>query len=321
MGQAEQIKEITEKLEEGIQNLFQSDTYKNYLKTLSKFTSYSFNNTLLIAMQKPDATLVGGYTVWQQAKRQVIKGEKAIKILAPCPYKKKIDKPLVDENGKQIMGADGKPITEKTEQVQMSFKIANVFDIEQTIGEPIEIAHKLDFSVDGYDDFMEALKRFSPVPVIIKPVPGAPNGYYDLQNKEIVIDENMSQAMHVKTGIHELSHSLLHDRENGLEKDNLPDSRTKEVQAESISFTVLNYFGCPTDEYSFGYIAGWSSEKSVPELKQSMEIIRETSQKIINGISEKLDEIKLERDMQLSGSIEKSAEIAPKEKAHVLIKH
>lgn len=313
MSQSDQIKAITEKLEEGIKDLFQSDTYKNYLDTLSRFHSYSFNNTLLIAMQKPDASLVAGYGTWKQANRYIKKGEKAIKIIAPCPYKKEVEKPVLDKDGKAIIGPDGKELTEKAEQQYLSFAVVNVFDISQTEGEPIEIAHKLDMSVDGYDDFMEALRRFSPVPIEMQPISGAANGYYDLLDKKIVIDSDMSEAMHCKTGLHEISHALLHDRDTGREKDNMPDTRTREIQAESIAYTIANYYGLNTEEYSFGYVAGWSSTKEIPELKASMTVIQETAQQMIKGIDEKLEEIRMEKGLSLSDAKEMKHE---KEKKH-----
>lgn len=308
MSQADQIKAITEKLEEGVKNLFQSDTYKNYLDTLSRFHSYSFNNTLLIAMQRPDASLVAGYGTWKQANRYIKKGEKAIKIIAPCSYKREIEKPVLDKDGNTVIDIDGNPVTEKAEQQYISFTVANVFDISQTEGEPIEISRKLDASVDGYDDFIEALRRFSPVPIEMQPISSAANGYYDSQNKIIVIDSEMSEAMHCKTGLHEITHALLHDRDTGSERDNLPDTRTKEVQAESVAYTVANYYGLNTEEYSFGYVAGWSGTKEMSELRASMLVIQETAHQMIAGIDEKLEEIRIEKGLTLSAANEKKLE-------------
>ena len=294
MAQQEKIKEITARLEKGIESLFESENYKNYLKTMSKFTSYSLNNTLLIAMQKPDATTVAGYTTWKSLGRQVKKGEKAIQILAPIIYKKKREDEG-EEDDKASARRD-KPLSEETEKILVGFKIVNVFDIAQTEGEPLpEIAHKLDGTVDGYADFMKAIKEISPVPIILQTVEGSANGYYDLTNKYIAIDKDMSQEMHVKTGIHEVTHALLHDRDNGMEKDSKPDIETKEVQAESVAFTVCQYYGMDTSDYSFGYISGWSSGKDLRELKESMEVIRKTAQMIITGIDNQLDGISLSK--------------------------
>ncbi|MCM1219307.1 MAG: ImmA/IrrE family metallo-endopeptidase [Lachnospiraceae bacterium] len=300
MSQSQQIKEITDKLQEGIENLFESDNYKNYLKTMSKFTSYSLNNTILIAMQKPDATVVAGYSTWKQLNRQVVKGAKSIKIIAPCPYRKKVETEVTGADGNIILGRDGKPVTEQSEKTLMGFKVASVFDLSQTEGEPLpELAHKLDGTVEGYADFIEALKQTSPVPIEFKTIEGSANGYYHLVDKNIVVDDGMSQMMNIKTTIHEISHALLHDRDSGLEKDALPDKLTKEVEAESVAFTVCQYYGLDTSDYSFGYIAGWSSGRDLKELKASLETIRQTAQRIISGIDLKLDAIRQSKQMDI----------------------
>lgn len=300
MSQSEQIKEITDKLQKGIENLFDSDTYRDYLKTMSKFTSYSLNNTLLIAMQKPDATTVAGYTTWKQMNRQVVKGSKAIKILAPCIYKKKPDSDIKDTSDKAAQDNKNNAKTEEPEKILVGFKIVNVFDYSQTEGEPLpELAHKLDGNVDEYSDFSEALQQFSPVPIEFKDIEGTANGYYHLIDKNIIVDNGMSQVMNIKTTIHEIAHALLHDNDNGLEKDALLDKQTKEVQAESVAFTVSNYFGIDTSDYSFGYISGWSNGKDLKELKESLDTIRQTSQMIITGIEQKLDAIKQSKQINI----------------------
>lgn len=312
MEQQEKIKEITEKLEKGIEELFESENYKNYLKTMSKFTSYSLNNTLLIAMQKPDSSTVAGFGTWKSLGRHVKRGEKAIQILAPIIYKKKREKEREEDN--RISKQNDKGTNEETEKILVGFKVVNVFDISQTEGEPLpEVVHKLDGNVEGYADFMDSLKEFSPVPVILQTVEGSANGYYDLTNKYIAIDKDLSQEMHMKTGIHELAHALLHDKDNGMAKDSKSSIETKEVQAESIAFTVCNYFEIDTSDYSFGYISGWSSGKDLKELKESMEVIRKTSQIIITGINEKLDGIKLSR--QKGMELSKNIDFPKKEKA------
>lgn len=313
MAQQEKIKEITERLEKGIEELFESENYKNYLKTMSKFTSYSLNNTLLIAMQKPDSSTVAGYNTWKSLGRQVKKGEKAIHILAPIIYKKKREDEGEEDN--RISARRDKPLSGETEKILVGFKVVNVFDISSTEGEPLpEIVHKLDGSVDGYADFMRAIKEISPVPVEIKKIDGSANGYYDLKEKYIAIDSGMSQTMHCKTGIHELAHAILHDRESGIEKDTAPDNESKEVQAESIAFTVCNYFGIDTAEYSFGYISGWSSGKDLKELKESMEVIRRTAQTIIAGINEKLDGICLSKQKGMETSENKHTDFLKQDK-------
>jgi len=315
MSQSQQIKEITEKLQQGIESLFQSEKYKDYLKTMSKFTSYSLNNTLLISMQKPDATTVAGYTTWKKLNRQVTKGSKAIKIIAPCPYKKKIDADVTDADGKPITGRDGKPIKVQTEKVLMGFKIVNVFDISQTEGESLpEIAHKLDGTVDGYADFLDALKQFSPVPIDFRKIEGSANGYYHLADKNIVIDDGMSQMMNCKTAIHEITHALLHDRDNGSEKEHLPDKETKEIQAESVAYTVCQYYGIDTSGYSFGYIAGWGSGRDLKELRASLDTIRQTAQTIIAGVDQKLDGIRKTKQMDLDAITQKHMDAPKKDK-------
>lgn len=314
MSQSQQIKDITDQLQQGIEDLFESDTYKNYLKTMSRFTAYSLNNTLLIAMQKPDSTLVASYGTWKHFNRQVTKGSKAIKILAPCPYKKKVEAEVTDANGNIILGKDGKPVTEEFERVLMGFKIANVFDLSQTEGEPLPaLSNKLDGTVEGYSDFMEALKQFSPVPIEFKAIEGSANGYYHLIDKNIVVDNGMSEAMNCKTAIHEITHALLHDKDSGIEKDAHLGKRTKEVQAESVAFVVCQYYNLDTSDYSFGYIAGWSSGRDIKELKASLDTIRQTAQIIINGVDQALDAIKqarqLDRDVSASMEIEASPKI------------
>ncbi len=303
MSQSQQIKEITERLQKGIEDLFDSENYKNYLKTMSRFTSYSLNNTLLIAMQKPDATAVAGYTTWKQLHRQVKKGEKAIKIIAPCPYRKKVKAEVTDEQGKSILGTDGKPLMESEEKVVMGFKVVNVFDINSTEGEPLpEIVHQLDGTIEGYSDFMKALEKFSPVSIEFKKVKGSALGYYQMTDKNIVIEKDLSEVMKCKTGIHELTHALLHDRDNGLEKASLPMRDVKEIEAESVAYVVCQYYGINSSEYSFGYIAGWASDKNLEELKASMETIRQASQIIIAGIDRELDSIKQEKHIQMSNA-------------------
>lgn len=318
MSQSQQIKDITDQLQKGIEDLFESEKYKDYLKTMSRFTAYSLNNTLLIAMQKPDATAVAGYGTWKQLNRQVVKGSKAIKILAPCPYKKKVEAEVTDADGKIILGSDGKPVTEEFEKVLMGFKIANVFDLSQTEGEPLPaLSNKLDGSVEGYSDFMEALKQFSPVPIEFKAIEGSANGYYHLIDKNIVVDNGMSEAMNCKTAIHEITHALLHDKDSGIEKDAHLDKRTKEVQAESVAYVVANYYSLDTADYSFGYIAGWSSGRDIKELKASLDTIRQTAQTIINGVDQALDAIKQSRQLDVDVSASMEIEASPKiEVAH-----
>lgn len=305
---AEKIKEITDKLEKGISDLFESDRYMKYLKVMSKLHNYSFNNSLLIAMQRPDATMVAGYTSWKvNFHRNVNKGEKGIKILAPAPYKINKDIEKIDPlTQKPILGKDGKPIKERVQVIVPAYKVTTVFDVSQTSGEKIpEITTELKGDVKEYDQFYEAIKRTSPVPIEFRQIHDGANGYYHLQDKIIAIREGMSQMQNIKTAIHELSHAMLHDKDNGIEKENLPDSRTKEVEAESIAYTVCQHYGIDTSEYSFGYIAGWSSGKELDELKNSMNTIRSTASEIIKGIDKEINLIKEdEKISQLAIDIE-----------------
>ena len=294
MSQSQQIKDITDKLEQGIKDLFESDNYINDLKCMSRFTDYSFNNTILIAMQRPDSSLVAGFRKWNEFNRYVKKGEKGIKILAPCIYK--VDKEDGDNKTEQTNKDD------EEERVLKGFRVVHVFDISQTEGEELPtIAHELDGSVEGYSDFMAALKQVSPVPIEFRAIPGSANGYFHLTDKNIVIDTGMSEIMNCKTTIHEIAHAILHNQDDGAEKD--VDRRTKEVQAESVSFCVCQFYGLPTEDYSFGYIAGWSSGRDLKELKASLDTIRQTANTIIKGIDHQLDTIKQSRQIQPDKSI------------------
>lgn len=349
---AQQVREITDKLEQGIKELFESERFKEYLRTMSKFYHYSFSNTLLIAMQKPEATYVAGYTSWQRNfDRQVMKGEKGIKILAPAPYKAKEEREKIDPSTqKPVLDADGKPITETVEVMRPAFKVVSVFDISQTDGKelPDIIVDELSGSVENYAAFFEALKQESPVPISFEDIPGGAKGYFSPIENRIAIQEGMSEIQTIKTAIHEIAHAKLHsiDRpepeptwkivmvsEGGTKRDFLSgfaseaeanaaaehegwrfvdenrfewrleveedtsavqdmrkDRHTKEVEAESVAYTVCQRYGIETSDYSFGYIAGWSSGKETKELKGSLETIRKTAAEMITGIDEKLKE-------------------------------
>ena len=292
---------ILKSLETGVENIFTGDKYAQYLQTMSKFHRYSFNNTLLIAMQRPDATLVTGYRNWQSMGRQVKKGEKGITILAPAPIKRKREQEILDQNRKPLLDADGKPRTEEVEVVIPRFKPTTVFDISQTDGEPIETLapEELTEAVADYDLFMEAITAVSPVPIRFDEIAGEAKGYYHSVDKEIVIQKGMSDSQTIKTAIHETGHARLHDKDimekQGIEKDRL----TKEVEAESVAYCVCSAFGVDTSEYSFPYIAGWSSNRDMKELKASMDIIRKTAGEMIDELSEKLQELFTEKKQLL----------------------
>lgn len=347
---AQQVREITDKLEQGIKELFESERFKEYLRTMSKFYHYSFNNTLLIAMQKPEATLIAGYTAWQRNfDRHVMKGEKGIKILAPAPYKTKVKMEKIDpKTQKPMLDADGKPITELVEVMRPAFKVVSVFDVSQTDGKelPDIVVDELTGSVENYAAFFDALKQESPVPIAFEDIPGGAKGYYHLEDRRIAIQEGMSEVQTVKTAIHEIAHAKLHAldqpdpdpqwkvvmvSEGGakydfqtafeteadaiaaaeaadwrfvdenqfewrleVEEDTSAiqaarkDRHTKEVEAEAVAYTVCQRYGIETSDYSFGYIAGWSSDKETKELKGSLETIRKTAAEMIESIDDKL---------------------------------
>ena len=299
---AERMKEITDRLETGIQELFESERYKAYLTTMSKFHSYSFNNTLLIAMQ--GGQLVAGYNKWRDDfHRNVKKGEKAIKILAPAPFKAKKEVQKLDAQGRPVMGKDGKPVTEVQEIQVPAFKIVSVFDVSQTEGEPLPSigVEKLTGSVERYGEFFKALEQTSPVPIGFEDIPGGSHGYYHLTEKRIAIQEGMSELQTLKTAIHEIAHSKLHaiDPEApAIEQADRPDSRTREVQAESVAYAVCQHYGLDTSDYSFGYVAGWSSGKDLKELKASLETIRATAHELITTIDGHLAQLQKERQAQ-----------------------
>ena len=311
---AERMKEITDRLETGIQELFESERYKAYLTTMSKFHSYSFNNTLLIAMQ--GGQLVAGYNKWRDDfHRNVKKGEKAIKILAPAPFKAKKEVQKLDAQGRPVMGKDGKPVTEVQEIQVPAFKIVSVFDVSQTEGEPLPSigVEELTGSVERYGEFFKALEQTSPVPIGFEDIPGGSHGYYHLTEKRIAIQEGMSELQTLKTAIHEIAHSKLHaiDPEApAIEQADRPDSRTREVQAESVAYAVCQHYGLDTSDYSFGYVAGWSSGKDLKELKASLETIRTTAHELITTIDGHLAQLQKERQAQ-----QEQPQAAPMEQA------
>ena len=297
------MKEITDRLEAGIQALFESEQYKAYLTAMSKFHNYSFNNTLLIAMQKPDASLVAGFGKWRDDfERHVKKGEKGIKILAPSPYKVKKQMEKIDPaTQKPVIGADGKPVTEEREIEIPAFRVVTVFDVSQTEGKEIpDIAvSELTGSVEQYQDFFAALEKASPVPIAFENIEGGAHGYYHLEEKRIAIDEGMSELQTLKTAIHEIAHAKLHaiDKDApATEQADRPDRRTREVQAESVAYAVCQHYGLDTSDYSFGYVAGWSSGRELSELKASLETIRKAANELITDIDGHMAQLQQERE-------------------------
>ena len=302
---AEKLKEITDRLEQGIAELFDSERYREYLKVMSKFHNYSFRNTVLIAMQKPDASLVAGFSAWKNNfERNVMKGQKGIKIIAPSPYKIKQEMQKIDPHTqKPIIGKDGKPVTEEKEVTIPAYKVVSVFDVSQTEGKELpDIAvDELTGDVDRYKDFFAALEKTSPVPIAFENIEGGSHGYYHLEDKRIAINEGMSELQTLKTAIHEIAHAKLHDIDLNAPKDEQQphvDRRTREVEAESVAYTVCQHYGLDTSDYSFGYVAGWSSGRELSELKSSLETIRSAAAEIINSIDENFAELQKAQDKE-----------------------
>ena len=301
---AEKLKEITDRLEQGIAELFDSERYREYLKVMSKFHNYSFRNTVLIAMQKPDASLLAGFSAWKNNfERNVMRGQKGIKIIAPSPYKIKQEMQKIDPHTqKPVIGKDGKPVTEEKEVTIPAYKVVSVFDVSQTEGKELpDIAvDELTGDVDRYKDFFAALEKTSPVPIAFENIEGGSHGYYHLEDKRIAINEGMSELQTLKTAIHEIAHAKLHDIDLNAPKDEQPrvDRRTREVEAESVAYTVCQHYGLDTSDYSFGYVAGWSSGRELSELKSSLETIRSAAAEIINSIDENLAELQKAQDKE-----------------------
>ena len=323
---AQQVREITDKLEQGIKELFESERFKEYLRTMSKFYNYSFNNTLLIAMQKPEATYVAGYTSWQRNfDRQVMKGEKGIKILAPAPYKTQEEREKVDPvTQKPVIGADGKAVTETVEVLRPAFKVVSVFDVSQTDGKelPDIIVDELKGTVENYEAFFDALRQESPVPISFEDIPGAAKGFFSPVESRIAIQEGMSEIQTVKTAIHEIAHAKLHavKPDEKAAPEDKKDRHTKEVEAESVAYTVCQRYGIETSDYSFGYIAGWSSGKETKELKSSLDTIRKTAAEMIEGIDAKLKVLLAEKAQSAEMEVEAPVkEAVPEEKPEVPI--
>ena len=306
----DRLKEITASIEDGIKDLFQSDKYMQYLRTMSRFHKYSVNNVMLIHLQRPDATLVAGFNKWKdQFSRNVMKGEKGIKIIAPTPFKKKIEEQKLDPDTKiPVYDADGNAIMEeKTVQIPM-YKVVSVFDVSQTDGKPLpHLASDLQGNVQNYDVFMEALKRSAPVPIAIEKMSADMDGFFSPDDQRIAIREGMSEVQTVSATVHEIAHSKLHNYEKVQEQTvagdetaapvKKKDRGTEEVEAESISYAVCAYYGISTGENSFGYIATWSENKELPELRASLETINKTASGLITDIDRNYAEIMKERGL------------------------
>jgi antirestriction protein ArdC len=311
----ERLKEITDSIEQGIQSLFQSDRYAQFLRTMSRFHRYSVNNTMLIYMQKPDATLVAGFNKWRdQFSRNVMRGEKGIKIIAPTPFKKKIEEEKLDPDTKApVLDADGKVIMEEKEIKIPMYKVVSVFDVSQTEGKPLPIlANDLTGNVKQYEIFMEALRRSSPIPFAFETMEPNTDGYFSEKDQRIAIRSGMSEVQTVSAAVHEITHATLHNYERSqlaaakddetAEPPKPKDRRTEEVEAESVSYAVCQYYGIQTGENSFGYIASWSKGKELPELRASLETINKTASGLISDIDRNFAEIVKERGIDLTES-------------------
>ena len=317
---AEKMKEITDRLEQGIQDLFESDRFKEYLQVMSKFHNYSFNNTLLIAMQKPDATLIAGYNSWKNLfGRQVSRGAKGIKVIAPSPYKvkKEIDK-IDPKTQKPVTDKNGKPVKEETEVTVPAFKVVSVFDVSQTEGKELPSigVDELTGDVEQYADFFKATEQASPAPVGFEKIESGAKGYYSQTEKRIAINEGMSELQNLKTLIHEIAHAKLHDIDLNApakEQADRPDRRTREVQAESIAYAVCQHYGLDTSDYSFSYVAQWSSGRELAELKASLETIRSTASELIKDIDKNFAELTKDKE-QTQAQEAQAEEPTPEEK-------
>lgn len=300
------VKLITDNLENGIKDLLDSDRYKEYLSAMGKFHNYSFNNTILIAMQKPDATYVAGFQKWNKDfHRFVNKGEKGIVILVPTPYNKNVHQKVLDKDGKVLLDNDGNEITEeKTLKIQ-AFKPAHVYDVSQTHGEPLPsiAVNELSGNVEDYKKIFETIKEIAPVEVSFQKIDTGAKGYYDQISKEIVINDCMSELQTLKTLIHETAHAILHDTDYLKSKGEAKDRFTREIEAESVAYTVCSYLNLPTDEYSFGYIAGWSGDRQIDAVRDSLEAIKMCSSDIIGELEKRLVP---EKAIQLTAEIQQS---------------
>lgn len=304
--QAEQFKEITDKLEQGVSDVFSSDNYKQFLDTMAKFPRYSVNNNILIMMQKPDAQMCQSFTGWKEMGRFVKKGEKGIKILAPAPYTIQREQTKLDDRGNPMLDKDGEPIMESVEIKVNAFKVVSTFDVSQTEGKELPTlgVDELTGGVDGYGTFMEALKEVCPVPMTFENIEGGAKGFYSQTEKRIAIQEGMSEAQTVKTAIHEMAHQKLHAIENHGPKQT---RGSKEVEAESVAYTVCQHYGIDTSDYSFSYVAGWSEGKEMPELKASLDTIRRAASEMITAIDEKVEELVTQKTQEQIAEVPESA--------------
>ena len=294
-----EMEEITGKLESGVKEVFNGDNYKNYLDFCARLPRYSVNNQILIMMQKPDATMCQSFTNWKEVNRFVRKGEKGIRILAPAPYKMQKEQENTDASGKTILDKDGEPVKETVEVTINAFKPVSTFDISQTDGEPVPTpgVDELTGSVEGYETLLAAIKEVVPVPISFEQIDSGAKGFYHLEENRIVVQEGMSEAQTVKTLLHEASHQALHSREAMDATSEKKSKNQKETEAESVAYVVCQHYGIDTSEYSFPYVATWSADKEVPELKASLDTIRRTASELIVKIDEKVQTLTTVKEM------------------------
>ena len=308
--QYERVTEITEKLEANVRALFDSDKYKTWLSTMSKFYNYSLNNTLLIAMQKPDATYVASYNAWRDKfGRNVKKGEHGIQIFAPCKYKAKVEQTVIDSvTNAPKLDKDGQPMRETVEVEKRGFKVVTVFDISSTEGKELPTlgVDELTGAVEQYPAFMDVLKKICPVPIAFEDIESGAKGYYHQLEQRIAIKSGMSEMQTLKTLIHEMSHQRLHAIDPTARASEAPKKsrESKEVEAESVAYTVCQHFGIDTSDYSFAYLAGWSQGKELKELKESLQVIRDTANDFITEINEQMKSKEMERDVKADVPVE-----------------
>ena len=310
----EKLTELTEKLEQGVSEIFTSENYTNWLRTMSRFHHYSIGNTILIALQAPYASQVASYSTWKKLHRHVRKGEKGIKILVPAPVKVKEEKQKFDPDTAQpLFDTNGNPLTETEEHLIQHYKIGHVFAYEQTEGEPLPQLGPDELTGDAknFDVMKQAVISIAPVPVRFDEIDGGAKGYFSSTDKEIVVKKGMSEIQTLKTLFHELAHSLCHDQDTMHAQGIVKDRQTKEVEAESCAWICLNFFKIDTSDYSFPYISGWSSGRDMKELRSSMEFIRETSGMIIDSVTEKMQELGMDvQPFSVLEALEKNRELA-----------
>ena len=297
----QRLEETMQKLQDGVSDIFTSGRYEEYLSVMSRFHRYSVNNTMLIAMQRPDATYVAGYNAWQDKfGRHVNKGEKGIDIISPVKRKITVDQPVLDESGNPLHGPGGGQLVDKVEKTVTNFKVAKVFDISQTEGRDLPTlgVDELVGDVEHFDDVMAAITDAAPCPVTFEDIPGDSKGYFRFAegDKHIAIQEGMSQAQTVKTALHELSHARMHNVTQMDDPAERPDQSTREVQAESCAYVVASHYGLDTSDYSFGYVAGWSDGRDTTELKQSLQQIKDCASGIIQDVDRNLEAIQQDRE-------------------------